>query len=69
MLRYDGDDAVHAAVKLDGQVIHLGDDDSGFVAVSMDEFRRACREDFYPDRVGLESGEIRRVVEKMGLWN
>ena len=69
LLRYDSDGrAVHAGVLLDGQIIHLGDCDARFVPVDMDEMRRACREDFMPSRVNLVAGEIRRVVELMGLW-
>ena len=70
MLRYDSSGvAQHAAVKLDGRPIHLGDNEEGFVEVSIDELRRACRDDFDPDFVNLESGEVRRVVEKMEMWD
>lgn len=68
MLRYEDGNATHAAVMIDGQLLHWGDDDENMVAVTMDELHRACREDFDPGRVSLESGEIRRVVELMGLW-
>lgn len=69
MLRYDDGCAVHAAVRLDGQVVHLGDDDDGLVDVTIDELRRAVREDLDASRVHMGSGDIRRVVELMGLWD
>ena len=69
VLRYEDGSATHAAVRLDGQLIHLGDDDERLSEVTIDELRRACREDFDPGRVSLEAGEIRQVVELMGLWD
>jgi hypothetical protein len=68
LLRYDRDEpevAVHAAVRLDGQLVHLGDDDERFVEVSIEEFRRACEEDFMPDRCNLSEDEIEEVVDLM----
>jgi len=69
MLRYEDGNATHAAVMLHGQLIHLGDDESGMVAVTEQELRRAIAEDFDAERVDLQSGDIRRVLEKMELWN
>ena len=69
LLRYDADGcAVHAAVRLDGQLVHLGDDDSRFLEVTGEELRRAVREDFETGRVNMESGDVRRILELMGLW-
>ena len=65
LLRYDADGcAVHAAVKLNGEIIHLGDNDK-FREVSVAELQRACREDFEPDRCNLEEGEIAQIVNLM----
>ena len=69
LLRYDTDGcATHAAVRLDGQMVHLGDDDSRFREVTVEELRRAVREDFDAGRVNMEPGDVRRVLELMGLW-
>ena len=69
MIRYGRDGtAKHAAVRLDGQLIHLGDDEEGFQEVTFDELRRACREDFDPGFVAIAVGEVKRVVELMKLW-
>lgn len=66
MVRYGSDgSAEHVAVLLDGQLIHLGDRDSGFVEVDLDELERVCEEDCYPDRVNLEDGEIVEVFRLM----
>lgn len=69
MLRYEDGSATHAAVMIDGQLIHLGDDESGMVPVTEQELRRAIAEDFDVERVDLQSGDIRRVLEKMEMWN
>ena len=55
-------EAVHAAVLLDGIINHLGDDDEGFVEVSREELERACREDFYADRVQVDDGELDAIA-------
>lgn len=66
MLRYDRDGAAtHAAVLLEGELVHLGDSDSGLVEVSKKELVRACKEDFDPDRVSLRAGEIEAIVKLM----
>jgi hypothetical protein len=69
LLRYEDGCAVHAAVRLDGELVHLGDDDSRLTEVTEGELRRAVREDFDAGRVNLESGDVRRVLELMGLWD
>ena len=62
-LRYDRKTgtAVHAAVKIDGRFIHLGEDE-GLVEVDPAEFEEACRFDFDPDRVGATEKEIEEIV-------
>jgi hypothetical protein len=69
LVRYRNDTATHAAVLLDGVIVHFGDRDTGFCEVSVDELRRVCREDFAPEDVNLQHGEIKRVLELMNLWN
>ena len=70
LLRRDRDGcATHAAVLLDGQIVHLGDDETRLEPVTLNELRESCKVDFDSTRVNLCSGEIRRVVELMGLWN
>tara|TARA_R110000868_G_scaffold226444_1_gene479037 strand:- start:200 stop:502 length:303 start_codon:yes stop_codon:yes gene_type:complete len=69
MVRYEDGNATHAAVMLDGQLVHLGDNEENMVEVTELELRRAITEDFDVQRVSLQSGEIRRVLEKMELWN
>lgn len=70
LLRYDADgNAIHAAALIDGQPVHWGDSDEGFVEVSNAELKRACMDDFEPSRVNIVAGEIKRVVQLMGLWS
>jgi hypothetical protein len=68
MLRYDksGMNAIHAAAKLDGQMINLGSDDR-MVEVSVSELRRACREDFDPSRLNLQPGELKAVLHYLEI--
>lgn len=68
MLRYDksGKNATHAAAKLDGQMINLGSDDR-MVEVSVEELRRACREDFDPSRLNLQPGELKSVLQYLEI--
>ena len=66
LLRYDSDgNANHAAAKIDGEVVHLGDNDYNFVEVSLTELKRACREDFDPARINIQRGEIKQIVNLM----
>jgi len=66
LLRYDSEGvATHAAVLLDGVIVHWGDDDERLVPVTLEELDRACREDFYSDRINLEDGEIQGVIDLM----
>ena len=68
MLRYDKSrkNATHAAAKLEGQMINLGSDDR-LVAVSVEELRRACREDFDPSRLNLQPGELKSVLQYLEI--
>jgi hypothetical protein len=64
VIQYEGGRAVHAAVKISkGNYIHFGSDESGFVEVEGAEFERACAQDFYPERLNLEDGEIESAVD------
>jgi len=66
LLRYDTDgDATHAAALVDGTIVHLGDNDTRFIEVPLDELKRACREDFDPTRVNIKNGEIKQIVKLM----
>jgi len=71
-LRYEDGRAVHAAVLIDRQWRHLGED-YGLVEVSLDEFQRACREDFDPDRVIIDEEDddlinewVEMLVDELG---
>jgi hypothetical protein len=65
LLRYGPDGvAVHAAVLVGGTIYDIGEG-GGLVEVSPEEFRRACRDDFYPDRLNLRDGEIDEIVTEM----
>jgi len=68
LLRYspDGDGtAVHAAVLHDGELLHLGSIETGFVPVSMEELERACNEDFDPDRVDCTHQDVSDIISLM----
>lgn len=57
------DNAIHAAVRFNGQLIHLGSRESGYEVVSTDELERAIREDFSNDDDD-ENREIARKIAK-----
>lgn len=64
-LRYDcGGVATHAAVKVDGRFVHLGEDDD-LTEVSVEEFERACREDFDPDHAGATDAEFDWIADQL----
>ena len=66
VLWYDEDgNAVHAAVKIGRQLVHLGSRETGYIEVSVEELRRAVREDFNSDRPDATDQEIAEIASEL----
>jgi len=66
VLWYDRDgSAIHAAIKFGRQLVHLGSRETGYTETSADELNRAIAEDFYPDRLNLQEGEIEKLAAEI----
>jgi hypothetical protein len=61
-LRYENGAAVHAAIKIGGRFVHLGDD-AGLVEVDQAEFEEACQYYFDPDRVCATEEELDYIAD------